>query len=197
MSSPLDNLAPEIRQKYYDMGRKLGTSTDQTLDVDLIWSLTNAHRAINSVELIPRENMIVYDSPKAACTAIPSLRPSNAFFGSMDAGWLTTALCAKLETGYARTAQIEALIELTKHVGWFWMSSSHTVITYRPTEIHLITDSEGADVLHNWNDLAMKFRDGSGVAAFNGVRIPQAYLWLLKPADTLTKKAIAGIDGSN
>jgi hypothetical protein len=192
MANLLDNLPKETIQKYYEMGRAIGTSTDQTLDLELIRELTDAHRIINGYQ--PAKEMLVYDSPFAACKAIPTLKPSNAFFGSMDAGWLITALCAKNEAGYAETATIEALIELTKHVGWFWMSTTHTVVTYRPTEIHLIKQDDGTEVLHNYDDLAMKFRDGTGVAVFNGVRIPKQYHWLLKPTKELKKKDIDGIE---
>jgi hypothetical protein len=191
MSNIIQNLPKETIEKYYQMGRAAGTNTDQTLDLDLIRELTDAHRMINGIPAA--QEMLVYDSPFAACKAIPSLKPSNAFFGSMDAGWLFTALCAKNEAGYTETAQIEALIELCNHVGWFWMSTTHTVVTPRPTEIHLIQQGD-SEVLHNWDDLAIKYKDGTGVAVFNGVRIPKKYHWLLKPAAELKAKDIKGIE---
>lgn len=195
MNELMKQLSPEVIDKYYNMGRDLGTSTSQVLDVPLITELTNAHRMINGIPVATE--FYVYDSPFAACAAVPSLKPSNAFFGSMDSGWLIAALCAKNEAGYTETPQVEALIELCKHVGWFWMSSDTTIITYRPTDIHLIKVDETADILHKWDDLAIKYRDGRGAAAFNGVRIPTHLHWLLKdPNEWDVKEVKAIIDSS-
>ena len=57
---------------------------------------------------------------------------------------------------------------LAKNAGWIYTFESICFICDRPSEIHRDTDGR----LHNPAGMAMKFRDGYGLYAWHGVRIP-------------------------
>ena len=191
MSDILENVPKEIIDQYFQMSRDLALSTDQTLDQKLVFDLTQAHRKMMGFET--NVELLVYDSPIAACEAHEELRPSNAFFGSLDAGWLMSAMCARDHAGDTSTAELSILMELCKHVGWFWLCDTHTILTYRPTQICLEKNDEGSEYLHNYNDLALKYRDGKGVAVFKGTYLPLDQYWAVE-ATTLDKAKLKTCD---
>ncbi len=66
--------------------------------------------------------------------------------------------------------RLDGLMDLCQSTGWFWPFQGVVIFTRRPVEVHLL---EGR--LHKDGGMAVRYRDGFGVYALHGVRVPQ---WL-------------------
>ena len=73
----------------------------------------------------------------------------------------------------------EAYQKICESVNYIWLNSHFTMVCARPTEIH--RDDQGR--LHNENGLAIKYLDGWGLYAINGVTVSEQIV--LRP-ETLT-----------
>ena len=203
-SKIIESLTPEQEAKlaeYRDLGIKIGLATQtDPLDEKLVRDLTDKHRVLCKV---PKATYFeVFRSPFEACEAIPGLNTGNAQYGSHDSYWLVTY------GGYYRevlglkkeTEDIMFLYELSKLVGWMWMSSNTTIVSMRPTSISLEDRTQGTSsikVLHNLTDLVLKYADGRGVYAMNGIRIPLKYESIMKThPDEVTLAQLKDIDNT-
>ena len=63
----------------------------------------------------------------------------------------------------------EGMQEIAESAGWIWVYRSFCILTERPVELH--RDAQGR--LHNESGPAVLYRDGFGVWAWHGVRVPQ------------------------
>ena len=181
---------------YVEEGIKIGLAVETEFNTNLVRELTDKHRV--SQGLAKATNFIVYRSPFEAQANIEGLTAGNALYGQHDINWLQYYMYYREVCGL--TVETEPLIhlyELAKHAGWMWMSSDTTVVTWRPVELHMKTLVDGLQVLHNFDDLALKYADGTGVYACNGRRIPKNLSWIITtPADQLDPQAVLGIQNT-
>jgi hypothetical protein len=79
-------------------------------------------------------------------------------------------------------------------VNWIWMSSNCTIVVRRPASISLLPKADGISVLHNENNYALKFKDGTGICVLNDIGIPKKYEHLvLLPRDKVSAKEVMSI----
>lgn len=192
----IEHLTPEQEAKMADYTREgieIGLATGPDFDEEEVLHLTNAHRV--QCGLPPVEKLDVFDSPFAACRSIEGLRPGNALYGQHDINWLQFYQFFRQELGLKKETQpIVHLYELAKRVGWMWMNGERTVVTRRSEEIYLANKAGGFKVLHNLDDKAVRYRDGWGLYALNGIRIPADFTWIVTtPADQLDPEQVLGI----
>ena len=72
-----------------------------------------------------------------------------------------------------------AYMEAQSSVNWWWPGHGFVVVSNRPQRITL----NAGNRLHDYNRLAIEYRDGWGLASFNGVLVPPKYA--LTPADQI------------
>lgn len=187
-------LTPEqeaLFPEYVRKGIEIGLATGAEFDEKLVRALTDKHRVLYKVK--KAKNFLIFDSPFAACKAIPELNPGNALYGQHDVGWLYGYYeFFRKECGVQGLDGIQYLLELCNHVGWMWMGRHTTVVTRRPVEIHLLTKTQGPKVLHNAQGMALKYADGTGIYCLNGTRIPIKYKHLVeaRPEDMDIKEIL-------
>ena len=197
MIEKLTKKQEEMLQEYARAGIEIGLATGAEMDEKKVRELTDAHRVMREVP--KAKNFLVFDSPFAAIKEIPDIDPSNALYGQHDINWLMYLMYYRVELGFTKeTEQIVHLFELAKQVHWMWMSSDTTVVTRRPVEIHMQpkphTTVENFRVLHNYDDHALKYADGTGIYMFNGVEIPDNYSWAVTtPAEELDVTEVLSI----
>lgn len=63
----------------------------------------------------------------------------------------------------------DGIQQVAESAGWIWVYHSFCILTERPTQLH--RDPQGR--LHNESGPAVMYRDGFGVWAWHGVRVPQ------------------------
>lgn len=120
----------------------------------------------------------VYDSPFEAITEMKlryDLTVTNIDFvyGAQDAPWLSFYDCIQKEMGVKGCEKLAGLMEFAKHSGWALLLDELIVLTHKPIQIKL----NEQNVLHCEDDLAIKFRDGEGVASWRGTRIPPCWIF--------------------
>lgn len=119
-------------------------------------------------------------SPTAAIKLIqkldPSLRTGDIFsdfiYGCHDASWLSYYEYFKDVCGIQDCAKLDGLIEYSKHAGWASVYEDVVVIQDRPE--HILFDDQGR--VHSETDAAIKYRDGTGVYMWHGVRVPAEWI---------------------
>lgn len=74
---------------------------------------------------------------------------------------------------------LRGIMEVARSAGWWWPFENAAVISERPVELHL--DPNGR--LHNTEGMALRYPDGFGVYAINGVRIHE---WIFMRPETIT-----------
>ena len=188
--------------RYRDAGIEIGLRTDPTMDKEKIIELINSNMVMCEKEPIPKENFIFMDSPMAAMREYGKygISPQNAFYGQHDIHWLMYYTFFRVECGLVEeTEKIKYLMELTKHVGWFWLSDDTAIITARPKKLCLVSKlnpntKESIQVLHNPDGLAVEYADGEGVYCLNGIFIDEKHDWIIKtPKEQLDLKTVLGI----
>ena len=184
--------------KYRDAGIEIGLATGPEFDEEKVRELTDAHRESRGVP--KATNFLVYDSPFVVMKKYkPHCTPGNALYGQHDINWLMYYMFYRVELGLTEeTEGIVHLFELAKMVGWMWMSEDTTIVTRRPSEIHLQVKPHDTipnfRVLHNYNDYALKYADGTGVYAFQGITIPENLSWVVTtPEDELDVRKVMEI----
>ena len=98
-----------------------------------------------------------------------------------EAGWLSffDFFSQELEC----VGKLEGLITVARNAGWWWPFEGVCILTERPVELH--RDPEHR--LHNERGMAIRYPDGFGVWAINGVRVNEQIV--MRP-DTLTVEQI-------
>jgi hypothetical protein len=204
--------------RYAKQGCEIGLkATTEPMDVDKVHELICNHLTLilgDEASLPPRENVLVYDSPYEAVKKHKhdGISQSNAFYGNQDINWLQYYNYYRCETilgeRLPQLEKIKYLLELTKHVGWFWVSSSHIILTRLPVEAHTITlqtqvtiNQEDTTIplpyLHKEEGPAMVWADGSALYSFRGntigTHLDTKNNWMITtPADELdVKQALA------
>lgn len=194
--------------RYIEEGIAIGLATEggkegEPFDAEEVRRLTDEHRVLCGLQ--PATFFFVEDSPFAVIQKYKGTRQSNALYGQHDISWLMFNQFFRRECGLLKeTEKTVKLFELAKRTGWMWMSSNATVVTLRPTEIHLketatvlSPSSLRLKVLHNESDMALKYRDGTGIYALNGTRIPEEFSWIVTtPAEGLNPKEVMRISNT-
>ncbi len=90
---------------------------------------------------------------------------NNMCYGSHDAGWVSFYDFCKTELKIAGLDAIEPLKAVCGVIGWYLPLPNICFVSQNPIEIHMKDDK-----LHNENGLAIKYADGFGVIAIDGVR---------------------------
>lgn len=104
--------------------------------------------------------------------------------GQHDVSWIAYYSFFRNELGVEGLDEIVPFDELAKLVCWFWVLDEAAVISERP--VHLALNNRGQ--LHCADDMAIRFADGFGIYAWNGLSIPAEYI--TKTEQTITLKAI-------
>lgn len=166
MSNAVKNQIDPVAQKYIDEGIAVSFATNVPLNEQLIKDLINQHRTNHGYPAA--KNFFVFDSPRAVMKAYPDCEPSNAFFGNLDADWLYSVKYAKEVEGRTDLPNVDPLIELCKHVHWFWMDEENIIVTHFPTRMETIINEEGNRIMHSNDGPAIQYRDGWGVFFVDG-----------------------------
>lgn len=178
--------------EYAKMGVQVGYATGAEMDEVEVRRLTDEYRQL-VLENDPSANIEptckffkVFDSPEAAIREIPELDPSTAMYGQHDVEWLYTYLYYNMELGLKEeTKEIMPLVKLAGMIHWWWLGRNATIITRRPVEIHLLEKDTPDDPelpikeLHNPDGMALKYKDGTGFYALNGILIPSDLEWVI------------------
>jgi len=104
----------------------------------------------------------------------------NAGYGLQDAGWLSfydffINECSSVEN----IELVKPLINLASLCGWWWPFENLVIITEKPVSVSLKNG-----MLHNETGMSIKYSDGFGVYALNGIRMTEAYV--MTPAEDLS-----------
>lgn len=189
-------------EEYKNMGIEIGLATyDPEVDMNKVRTLIDRHREACGVG--KTKNFRVYDSPMAAMDDPKNkgITPYNALYGQHDINWLIYYSFYLYETEVTGMEPIVPLLELAKMVGWMWVGETDTIITHRPTRLHMIgkpaQDGGTIKVLHNYNGKALEYLDGNGVYAINGTRIPSEYTHMVDAyAGDIDVRAVLGISNT-
>jgi len=186
----LDETLDRMCEPYAQQAVELGLATGADMDEDLVRRLTDEHRqrvlrADPAANISPTCDIFqVFDSPEQAIKNVKGLTVSNALYGQHDSNWLYNCLFFRTEFGLVEeTDEIMSLVALVPLVGWFWIGKTATIVTRRPSQIHLLTKATDDTIpireLHNPDGLALEYKDGTGVYALNGLAIPKEYEWVI------------------
>lgn len=107
---------------------------------------------------------------------------SRAGYGNHDASWISFYDFFQEEVGID-LHQVNGLVELSKHCGWWWPFEDTVVLT--PKASHLELDEEGH--LHAENGPALSYADGWSIYAWHGIRVPER---LIKQPETYSAQEI-------
>lgn len=205
MITELTDKQKEMTTVYRDKGIEIGFSVhdEATFDTQKIGELINKHRVMCGVP--EAEVMYVADSPAQAFAKIKPLGATldSALYGNLDISWLNYYNYYRQELGLVKeTEKIVHLLELTKYVGWMWMTSDCIVITKKPVEINTYqgeltgVDIEGnpttfpSPILHNLNGPSIKYADGFSIYHLWGYHIPEQYAWVVTQSELDIKEVM-------
>ena len=108
---------------------------------------------------------------------------NNQIFGSHEAGWLTYYDFIWNELGVTECKQLQGLMEIAKHVGWWAPYDTCVIFQHKHLEIHLDDQMR----LHNETGPAVVYRDGSKIWAINGLGLTEQ---IIMAPETLTIEQI-------
>ena len=131
-------------------------------------------------------------SPTAAIELIKKLDSSLSdkdifdefIYGYHEAGWLSYYEYFKDVCGIRDCSKLDGLTEYAKHAGWASVYEDVVVIQDRPE--HILFDDQ--DRVHSETDAAIKYRDGTGVYMWHGVRVPAE--WITNKSTLSAKTAL-------
>jgi len=181
-------IADEYKNRYY----QIAINTDPCDRAKAEDALTKAYRLIQKrkeygetelVSVSDKPEFLWVDSPfagaiEAAKTARPNLtvgtsefeeevknQASQASFGSFESYWISFYDFINTEIKKENSDVVEIVREIAKNCGVYWTFDKKIIISEKPVKISLKNDK-----LHDDEDLALKFKDGSGIYCVDGVR---------------------------
>ncbi len=171
--------------KYYEKWLAIGLSTEE---INVEEALKWLGKAYEEVGLVAPTTHEVYDSPFEAISEMKirhgiDVKYNDFIYGSHDSFWLSYYECLKDEYGIEICDRLTPLMESSKHMGWGLLYDELIVITHKP--IHIKMDEN--NLTHCENDLAIKYKDGTGVAVWHGVMIPPEWI---TDKETITPQVI-------
>ena len=203
------DLTPERREIIagaYTEWLTAGLSTDPA-DFDTAeTSVTALYAAINK----PRPYFVRVSSPLAAelyinllCTTWPEIMKRGQlrdqlggqklsfmgtwFYGAWDFYWMWLEGGRRVGAVYSdrENAMLDAHVAISRSIGWWYPFNDFVILTDRPEQIRRNGDGQ----LHNEHGMALRYRDGTGVHAWNGQRVPAEWIenpGSIGPAEALT-----------
>jgi hypothetical protein len=100
-------------------------------------------------------------------------------FGHLDSSWI--AFYDYLRSlGTEGTKPLDGIKQLTENSGWWWPYENLCFMTGRPVEVH--RDNRGR--LHNESGMAIRYADGWGFYAWQGILVPEYVILLPEPITT-------------
>lgn len=209
-------------EKYRDYWINIGLSTsNEPINEKEVYEIIK--QIYNQVELPAPESMIVLDSPYSGCVGsyllsklddVPNIEQfkldiantqpnpeingelSKCGYGLHDANWLSFYHYFYEVCNLDCCTPILPFCELAKHIGWWWPFDKCVIVTPKPST--LFRDSEGR--LDADGKMAISYRDGWGIYACHGVRLPEKYgkvlrqwwkaEWLLKEENAEIRRTI-------
>ena len=198
---------------YRDDAIGIGMSVDDNYDLETVKGLildlrkSSYSKMSNDLEKI---KWLEFDSPFAAMQSKETLlcdsesgknllTTSNCLYGNGDSYWLYFYMFFREELGLEKeTQEILPQYELAKHIGWFWMCDDVVVITRKPCKLNLVdrktSQGETIKILHSLDEMALQYRDGTGIYKIDDVRIPDEYEWLFTDKSKRTPANIMAIE---
>ena len=173
------------RDKWIDIGLSCKPMNFESAKVAMI-------RAYETAGLPSPTQFHAVASPTAAIELIQKLDSNlsakdifNEFiYGCYEAGWLSYYEYFKDVCDIQDCAKLDGLTEYAKHAGWASVYEDVVVIQDRPE--HILFDDQGR--VHSETDVAIKYRDGTGVYMWHGVRVPAE--WINKKSELSAKTAL-------
>lgn len=201
----------EAMAKYRDLAIGIILKSSKTFDENLVTELFNKHLVLNKQPEL--KNVKVFDSPMEAVKKMNAILDepnqinySNAFQGNQDASWLTYYLYYRCELGLVKeTEPLKHLIELSKHVGWFWYDGETAVFTKLPVRVQTMPKTYPYQFkgelstfksfgLHCENDGAIEYANGDKIYFLYNLNIPDEFSWIVTtPAKDLEISKILSI----
>jgi hypothetical protein len=111
------------------------------------------------------------------------------FLGNQDAFWLALyEFAAEIGVAYdaSTTAHLLAYKDYVLRCGWMYAYKEVAFVSSRPIEIHF----DAGQRLHSEVGMAVRFRDGWGLYAWHGLRMPPNREWIVADRAALTAKKI-------
>ena len=97
---------------------------------------------------------------------------NRAGYGQHDSEWVAFYEFFGRACGVKGVDRLRGIAEIAQSCGWWWPFERAVILTDRPSEIH----RDEANRLHAEKGPALLYRDGWGVHAWHGVRIPAEWL---------------------
>jgi len=123
-----------------------------------------------------------------------SLRASlwDSYWGQQEQYWIGFYQFAQqIGVNYtaASATQLQLWADIAASAGWWWPYAGTVIISERATMVHMEPQRADSDRLrlHCAAGPAVQFRDGWGVWAWHGVRVPQS---VIEQPDTITAAAV-------
>lgn len=175
MITELTQEQEELLKTYKDKWTEIGLSTKE---VDIEKAMEAVKAAYIAGGLEAPEKYEIYDSPFEARDEMKlryniDIKSADFAYGAHDASWLSFynyfLEVLKIDT----CKPLQGLMDLAKYTGWWLPFDELIVFTHNP--VHIKFDEEGQT--HCEDDLAIKYRDGTGVAMWHGTAIPEAWIF--------------------
>ena len=109
------------------------------------------------------------------------------FYGAWDFYWMWLEGGRRVGAVYSdrENAMLDAHVAISRSIGWWYPFNDFVILTDRPEQIRRNGDGQ----LHNEHGMALRYRDGTGVHAWNGQRVPAEWIenpGSIGPAEALT-----------
>ena len=108
------------------------------------------------------------------------------FFGQWDYIWAWADTGRRLGTVYSdkQNEQLDSHCKIMRSCGWWYPFDDFCIITDRPEAI--LRDDQNR--LHCETGMALRYRDGTGMHSWHGLRVPSE--WIEKKAELTAKTAL-------
>ncbi|NTJ46863.1 hypothetical protein G6K93_07525 [Agrobacterium rhizogenes] len=109
---------------------------------------------------------------------------SQAFYSQHEAGWLSWLAFFRRVCDLPNTEKIEPLLRIAQSCGWVWFFAGAVIMTDRPRTLK----RDEQNRLHCETGPAIEYRDGFGISAWHGTRVP--HHWISDRANLDPKEVI-------
>lgn len=174
----------EFRTEWFKIGCDCSPANRPVVET----TITEMYRRLN--EPLPRFEW--YDSPRACAEAVKRLTGDTdaiwrCRWGQHESAWVAFyTFCEAIGGKYtAEQSQLLGLWrELAKAANWWWPLDGVCICSEKPMEIHW----DDRNRLHHPDKKAVSYRDGWGVYAWHGTRVPEK---IIMSPESYTSKELA------
>lgn len=175
MITTLNEYQESQLEVYQNKWIDIGLSTNE---VDVEKSLASLRKAYEQVNLTFPEKYEVYDSPFEAITEMKiryniDITPNNFIYGAQDATWLSFYNYFLEVVDVKECEMLIPFMDLAESCGWALLFDELVVLTHNPLYIKFDDQNQ----THCEDDYAIKYRDGTGVASWHGVKVPPEWIF--------------------